>query len=522
MSFSYYTVYRTEGLQPRDLPRLTAAAPFPYGEPGKDSWIFWRGQDGTDAHAPTTVMVLTGTRSLPFGTVEVKREFDEKPFLLIPVTPEDVKKNPRAYGLNGANLSKLTQGEIYNVLHSMDVPEAYAEAFGPIAERLTQEDLDNLSADEVTELLVTEALSLKEARGIPAKVGDIHLWHYDMKHYQKQPDGSWRRVDSVWADDDGQSERPRSTVDKYFSKENGWAPERQRMHHQIVESMFHGKVKAEGRPVFTFVMGPPAAGKSTFVDGDKSMTGAVVLDSDHVLEQLPEFKEGLEAKRRSAAGEVHKEAMMVNDLALQKALDGGFNTIVPGTGGDLDWVQNELFPQLTERGYLINIVMPFCADLDELQLRAEQRGEVKGRFIPPALVADMYERLPTNFMKLIEDPRVASAAVYRTDNVASREGRFAPSEVFLRVRDVSGEQTDMVSDETSWKFFQSGGMKANEGLEEQVRPALPKSIAQQLFDVQKLLAADLERLHNAPRKYSKGSGAVDIPSGRLTLPYDPR
>lgn len=412
--FSYYTVYRTEnGSYPSPEPGyrwLSGAAPFPDGKTGADSWIFWSGAN--DHSAPYRVLRFKERFALPGGVVWGRLADSGVEMRFIPLTVDYVRENADEYGLEGVDLDALTPGDLFLLFHAAELDEAYEKWRGPLSALVTTEDVDYLGEEAVRDLLIEH--SYFEARGVPAEVGAIHRWsdgrgnEYD---YQKQADGSWLRLGSDWTA--SHPEIPKSTTAQFRNPSWGWDHHRRLLHDKLVketaERVFadHNPAPPDKTPSFTYIMGPPAAGKSTH-SSRPDYKDTVKLDPDDFVEQLPEFKKARELKVRSGAVAVSEEAMLLNDRLLDKAKDGRYNIVLAGTGRDLDWMQDTLFPDLKKRGYAINVVMTYVEDIDELMLRTEDRGHKKGRFIPPDRTKTLHETLPLNFKKLMSNKDLTS------------------------------------------------------------------------------------------------------------------
>ena len=130
------------------------------------------------------------------------------------------------------------------------------------------------------------------------------------------------------------------------------------------------------------VTGPPAAGKSTLVEGKPGFPGiapefgALVVDSDMAKELLPEFRGGRHA------GRGHPESGGIRQRVLNRAMDAGDNLALPMVGADegklrafIDW--------LRERGYEVHLALNDLPVPETLR-RAEIRRLHTGRHVDPA------------------------------------------------------------------------------------------------------------------------------------------
>ena len=68
---------------------------------------------------------------------------------------------------------------------------------------------------------------------------------------------------------------------------------------------------------------------SSFIDLDEN---TMTVDSDAIKGLLPEYREKLEAKDKTAAAFAHGESSFLAKKIMAKALSEGFNTNLDGTG----------------------------------------------------------------------------------------------------------------------------------------------------------------------------------------------
>lgn len=390
--FSYYTVYRVDSPSfPRPLVRGAAQL-------DEYRWVFF-----TDPEDDKPVVEVDfAALKKRGGSIEGLTLQNDKA-LFTPVTLDELRDDPNRYGLSPEEAAVLnTDSDIYTFLIAAQVPEWYVSQFGPPEEQAALE-----------EDVALALAALEEAKGVEAKVGTIHRWG-DGHDYQKQSDGAWRRVDTEWTD--SHPEIPKSTKGKYWSEHEGWDPQRKATHARLLkevgERVFEGKKPPPSGepPEFTYIMGPPAAGKSTR-ENQREYDNTVKLDPDNFVERLPEFEHARKVRARNGAEAVKDEALMLNDKLIEDAKDGRYNFIVSGTGQNLDWMEKDLFPDLKRRGYRINVVMTYVDDLDELLLRTEARGHARGRFVPAERTKRLHETLPKNFKALMKNPDVTSIAL---------------------------------------------------------------------------------------------------------------
>jgi len=137
-----------------------------------------------------------------------------------------------------------------------------------------------------------------------------------------------------------------------------------------------GPVKHERRA--TIVLGPPAAGKSTFADRFAADRYAAIVDPDEAKKVIPEFHGGI------GANAVHEESADMANAVLARMLTDGSNIVVPKVGHNPDGIR-KLVKNLQAFGYkvdLINIAVTY----DNAFRRMIGRFIKTGRIINPEYV----------------------------------------------------------------------------------------------------------------------------------------
>ncbi len=425
--FSYFTPYRVESKDVPSFPLLVGAS-----EVEDNRWVFFSSDEDSPSLHTFDFEALHRTRD---GVISgITRQGDKARF--IPITIVDVQAKPERYDLTPEAAQAMRRpSDLYLFLVAAGVPQWYEDSFAP------PEELTDEGEEEVDEgLLAPESRSLVEAaffeaKGVPAEVGDVHNWN-DGFEYMKHPDGAWRRIGSEWADE--HPSVPKNTKDQFYDKDWGWDPHRRAMHEKLLATIraevFAGKapVGPDETPSFTYIMGPPAAGKSTR-SRSSEYDNTVKLDPDEFVERLPEFQHAKNVKARNGASSVVEEALMLNDVMVKEAQEGRYNFIVAGTGSSLDWIENEFFPALKKNGYRINVVMTHVEDVDELLKRTEARGHRSGRFVPPARTQELHKRLPRNFKRLMKNPDINYLALLNSHQ--SPEAEVKNTEVYQKLGD---------------------------------------------------------------------------------------
>ena len=148
-----------------------------------------------------------------------------------------------------------------------------------------------------------------------------------------------------------------------------------------------------------YLIGPPAAGKSTIANNIADIAGAYILDSDYAKRKLPEYNNQI-----SAASLVHEESdVLVFSYGkynlLEYCIKKGYNMVVPKIGHNKESII-KFAEQLKQFGYSVFLI---SIELDRVKAtqRAYNRFRSSGRYVPLSLVFDCYANDPTlNYFKI--------------------------------------------------------------------------------------------------------------------------
>lgn len=138
-----------------------------------------------------------------------------------------------------------------------------------------------------------------------------------------------------------------------------------------------GPVKRERKA--TVMLGPPAAGKSTFAEKFATVRYAAIVDPDEAKKVIPEFNRGI------GANAVHEEsALMANEVMAQLIADGA-NLVIPKVGHNDKGIR-KLILMLKENGYAVDLVN-INVTYENAFRRMVNRFLKTGRLINPEYVA---------------------------------------------------------------------------------------------------------------------------------------
>lgn len=193
---------------------------------------------------------------------------------------------------------------------------------------------------------------------------------------------------------------PHDTLKAHTDPETGrLTPERQALHDEIVRRALEGVPETpEGqRPVAVLMVGTPGAGKTTLAEhlgaGDFAH-----IEADLYKQQLPEYKQSLEAGAKDAAGVTHEEGKLLANRVWDGALEQNKSVLYDATGS---WPERymRMIRQLRKRGYEVQLIMPDLPVEESLQ-RVQKRFEDTGRNVPESAVRNVDRVVPYSFRKL--------------------------------------------------------------------------------------------------------------------------
>jgi predicted ABC-type ATPase len=200
------------------------------------------------------------------------------------------------------------------------------------------------------------------------------------------------------------SHLPEDTAEHWKQKGGGDYPvARKLLHEQIIQDYLdHVEQPAKGeQPVAILMAGGTAAGKSTvlkhLMDDDMSKR-FVMVDPDGIKEKLPEYQEATKASARNAAVMVHEESSGVAKDLRGRAIDQGKHVVIDGTMKD-PIKYGKLIDDLKKKGYKVNVFF-VDIDIDQAIHFAEKRAERTGRWVPPALMREIYPEARKSFLQL--------------------------------------------------------------------------------------------------------------------------
>ena len=153
-----------------------------------------------------------------------------------------------------------------------------------------------------------------------------------------------------------------------------------------------------------FMGGAPATGKSSIINsGDVVLPqGILVVDSDAIKAQLPEYGEMVNRGEREAAARVHEESSTLSKSITATAAKNGYDIVNDGVGdGKYESIVKKVEEQ-REAGKKV-VANYVTTDTETSLQRARQRGERTGRVVPEEYIKSMHREISGLVPKLAQN-----------------------------------------------------------------------------------------------------------------------
>lgn len=230
---------------------------------------------------------------------------------------------------------------------------------------------------------------------------------------------------------------PSDSLAKYTRPDGSLDPERAALHERIIEGMLAGH-KSQAHPVATYYGGGPASGKSALRPaGDDS----VVIDSDEVKKQLPEYQAMLAAGDSRAAAFVHEESSQISKAAMARAAQRHINFVLDGTGDSSVTKMTAKIGVARKAGYEV-AGRYVTVDSDVAVARAAKRAQRTGRMVPESVIRETHQSVSRTLPQLLDAKAFDTVEVYDNNGASPR----------LILRQDKG-RAPQVLDAAAWQAF---------------------------------------------------------------------
>jgi hypothetical protein len=150
------------------------------------------------------------------------------------------------------------------------------------------------------------------------------------------------------------------------------------------------------------VLGPPAAGKSSFAEEIARKVGAAIVDSDDAKKVLPEFRGGV------GASAVHEESSYLAAEVQLQFMERGENIILPRVGNNADKMVRAI-ENLQSKGYKVNVVHVYVEE-NEAYRRMISRWLSSQRLIDARYIEEVDGNTGKSYISIKERASLNDAA----------------------------------------------------------------------------------------------------------------
>jgi len=169
-------------------------------------------------------------------------------------------------------------------------------------------------------------------------------------------------------------------------------PERLALREDVAQNTYGNGARNKDSEAW-FVTGLPASGKNAAISNPlMEKNGAMLIDSDEIKSQLPEYAGGI------GAAAVHEEATMIQTAVLERAVNAGDNIVMPRVGKSYAGMENDI-TMLQKAGYSVHLVYVDVPDKMAIQ-RAVARFQKTGRLVSVEYIHSVNGHPRNTFNKL--------------------------------------------------------------------------------------------------------------------------
>jgi len=177
---------------------------------------------------------------------------------------------------------------------------------------------------------------------------------------------------------------------------------------------YPGPAKASPEKTAVFVIGPPAAGKSSISNPIARKLHATIIDPDEAKKMLPEYAGGV------GANAVHRESVSLAEMMQELAIAEGDNLVIPQVGHNADKLRAKI-QRLQDAGYKVQL-LDVAVPAEEAAIRMFRRFGATGRILPVEKLNTVGDN-PSKTYDLLREEGVADGYARIDNSVGERDPR---------------------------------------------------------------------------------------------------
>ena len=238
----------------------------------------------------------------------------------------------------------------------------------------------------------------------------------------------------------------KDSLAKHMDANGNLTPEREKLHEEILLKFLKGVEKPDGQPVYTFLGGGSASGKSTVLNSGlfhyRQGKEAVAIDADAIKTMLPEYQEMVAKGNKRAASFVHEESSALAKRISAVASENGYNVSLDGTGDGSISSMKKKIQQAKDAGMRVEayyVSVPTKVAIE----RAKARGEKTGRVVKTTDIKNIHKKVSQVF------PQVAG----EFDHVELFDNTDKP----IRILSGDNGKIDVLDEKAYNKFLRKAG-----------------------------------------------------------------
>lgn len=176
-----------------------------------------------------------------------------------------------------------------------------------------------------------------------------------------------------------------------------YSDQRKELHSEIVNFFIDKIEPSKNKEVDAVLLGGGSnAGKSTLKNDLPD--NMVIIDSDEIKEQIPEYEQYKKEHPLLAAQYVHDESSDIGNQLLQKTINEGFALIYDGTMKNADKYQ-KIIQDLKSKGYFVTLII-VDVPLEIARARNQVRYEKTKRMVPESILTETHQAIPSSYLAL--------------------------------------------------------------------------------------------------------------------------